>query len=435
MLGLFIVLPVLTLAAADFDNASATMIGLAIGIYGLFQALLQVPFGFLSDRIGRKPVIIGGLLIFLIGSVLAALATDVHTLIFARALQGSGAISATLTALAADLTRDEQRTKITAMIGVTIGLSFMIAIAIGPMLSGVAGISGSFWFTAVCALAAVLLVVFLVPTPARMKQRGDWRTGLRALPALLRDRQLLRLDASVFVLHLLITATFVVTPLLLVQTGLAAAAHWKVYLPAMVGSLLVMVPLLIMAERKRRFRDVFLLCIAGMAVALGCMLVAGKQLYGLFAAVLILFCFVNTLEALLPSLASRLVPLQTRGAALGVYSSSQFLGAFVGGAGGGLLFDRGGALAVIVTLIVFCIGWAFLMLGLLPLPNTRSELFQIDSARASESQAGEWIEQLRELPGVLDVSMVLRDEIAYLKVDPELFERDAAARILPLRST
>jgi len=325
MLGLFIILPVFSVSAQQYEHSTPLLIGMALGIYGLLQALLQIPFGMLSDRIGRKPVIVAGLILFFLGSVVAAMADSIHMVIAGRALQGAGAISAALIALAADLTRDEQRTKMMATLGASIGFAFVLSLILGPILVSLFSLSGVFWFTAISALMTIALMMFKVPTPVRSKISGDTVANAKGMHALIGDRQLLRLDISIFVLHAILTAAFVGMPSAFVNAGMAVEAHWQVYLPALSLSVLVMVPMIIVAEKHRQLRLVFLTSIVGIGVALGVLRIGHESIWLLFFGIAIFFSFLNTLEALLPSLVSKLAPPGAKGSAMGIYSSYRFV--------------------------------------------------------------------------------------------------------------
>ena len=357
MLGLFMVLPLLALYVADLPGATPLLIGLTLGIYGLTQAVLQIPFGWLSDRIGRKPVIVGGLLLFALGSVVAALSDSVYGVILGRAMQGSGAIASTVMALVADLTREEQRTKAMALVGVSIGLSFAVALVMGPVVAGLGGLSAVFWFTVLLSLAGIAIVLLAVPTPPA-SGAGHSEVGARAglLGRSLRDLSLARLNYGVFALHFILTACFLVVPGFLEQlAGITREHHWLVYLPVLLLSIAGMIPLMALAERGGRPRQMFLLGIGVMA--------AGVALFGfsaskfmLYLGLWLFFVGFNYLEATLPSLVSKTVFAGGKGTALGVYSTCQFLGAFAGGAVGGWVLQH----ASLSTLIDLCLGLAAL---------------------------------------------------------------------------
>ncbi|MBX2839561.1 MAG: MFS transporter [Gammaproteobacteria bacterium] len=363
MLGLFIVLPVFSLFADGYEHSTPFLVGLAIGIYGLLQACLQIPFGMASDRFGRKPVITAGLLLLILGSVIAAVADSIYWVIIGRALQGAGAIAAVLMALAADLTRDSQRTKIMALLGVSIGLSFILSLILGPLLITRYSIDALFWFSALTALVAMLILHVAVPSPENPRSLSNRESvSAREVRVLIKDPQLLRLDVSVFVLHLLITALFVAFPLALRDAGLIESRHWQVYLGAMLASVLITLPLLVIAERKA-MRAVILLAIAMMMITQVLLGVSKDALLWLILSIALFFCFLNTLEALLPSLVSRRAPPDAKGSVMGIYSSSQFMGAFVGGAGGGWLYGSIGHVGLFMTLAGICALWLAFLFG------------------------------------------------------------------------
>ena len=334
-MGLFLLLPVLSILAQDLSGATPLLIGLAVGVYALFQALLQIPFGLLSDRFGRKPVILSGLAIFIAGSIVAAWSDSIWGIIAGRALQGVGAISSVVMALAADLTRDSQRTKIMAIIGASIGLSFIASIIIGPVLMGRFDLSGIFYFIAASAAIAALLVVFVVPDPDQKRKDRNVSVETTDLLPLLKNRELLKIDFGIFLLHLLITASFVCVPLKLIELGVAANLHWKLYLAGAAGSLLIVIPMIGIAEKKLSVKLTMMISIVGLAVAEILLGIVGSSFWFIVAAMVVFFGFLSVLESMLPSLVSRTAPASLRGTAMGVYSSSQFLGAFLGGVTGG----------------------------------------------------------------------------------------------------
>ena len=362
MLGLFLVLPVFALEAARYPGGDdPALVGLAMGIYGLTQAVMQVPLGLASDRIGRKKVIVAGLLVFALGSALAALAGSVHMLVAGRALQGAGAVSAAVTALLADLTRDEVRTKAMALVGVSIAAMFALSLMAAPPLTGAIGLSGLFWLTAALALAGVVLV--LVATPAEPVQHVDAPRG--RLQEVWRHPHLWRLDLGVFVLHAVQMAMWVVVPGLLVQAGLLKAEHWKLYLPAVLVSFVFMGGLFAL-ERRGHLRAVLRGGIALLLLVQLALLLLASRAPGLWTLGVVMFFFFmafNLIEASQPSLISRLAPAQARGAALGVYNTLQSLGLFAGGALGGWLLKGWGPAAVLsgtsaLVALWLLLGWA-----------------------------------------------------------------------------
>lgn len=359
MLGLFLVLPVFVLEAARLPGGDdPALVGLAMGIYGLTQAVMQVPLGLASDRIGRKKVIVLGLLVFALGSVLAALAPSVHMLVAGRALQGAGAVSAAVTALLADLTRDQVRTKGMALVGISIGATFALSLVVAPPLAGVIGLSGLFWLTALLALAGIAMV--LRATPPEPARHADAPRGRLADVWL--HPSLWRLDLGVFVLHTVQMAMWGVVPGLLVQAGLAKAQHWHVYLPA-VGVSFLMMGGLFAAERRGHLRLVLRLGVALLVLVQLALLLVAPHAPGLWTLAVLMFGFFtafNLLEATQPSLISRLAPAQARGAALGVYNTLQSLGLFAGGALGGWLLKSSGPSAVFVATTALAALWLVL---------------------------------------------------------------------------
>jgi predicted MFS family arabinose efflux permease len=347
LFGLFLILPVFAVYAETLDGYDMALAGLALGIYGLTQGLLQIPYGRLSDRFGRKPVIAAGLLVFIAGSVIAAASDSLLGVILGRALQGAGAIAAAVIAMLSDLTRDSQRTKAMAIVGITVGASFVLSLMFGPLLDGLIGVRGIFWLTGLLAAGALGVLFLWVPTPAAAVAPRPSGSLWRQAAGLLRHPSLLRLDLGIFFLHAALTALFVVVPLALMRyADLPTPAHWQVYLPVMLASAAVMFPLVLAAERRRRTREVFLLAVGMLAVSQA-LLVAGHESFVVLAiALFIFFVGFNVLEAQLPSLVSRAAPANHKGLAIGIYSTFEFLGAFAGGALGGLLHARGGMVAV-----------------------------------------------------------------------------------------
>jgi MFS family permease len=342
MLGMFIVLPVLALYAEGLPGgADHTLVGIALGAYGLAQAVLQVPFGFASDRWGRKPVIVVGLVIFALGSFVAAWAPTIHWTIAGRVLQGAGAISAAVLALTADLTRDAVRTRAMAAIGMTIGATFALSLIAGPLLTNVIGVPGIFVLTGVLALTAIVALQRVVPVapPPVAPAEGDWRRVLA-------DGQLLRLNYGIFALHAALMALFVQVPFMLRDNGVPVARHWIVYLPVLLVSVALMAPAMMRIDRPGRGKPLFIGAIAVLFVGQALLAAAGASLALTVAAMIVFFTAFNLLEATLPSLISKFAPPAIKGTASGVYSSVQFLGTFVGAAAGGWLAQHHGSAAV-----------------------------------------------------------------------------------------
>jgi MFS family permease len=424
MLGLFMILPVFALYAQDLEYSTETLIGVAMGIYGLTQGLLQIPFGMVSDRLGRKPVIIFGLLLFAAGSVLAALSTSIYGVIAGRALQGAGAVSAAVMALAADLTREEHRTKAMAILGMSIGSSFLIALLLGPVLGRWIGVAGIFWLTAALALGAIAVLHLAVPRPRHSHFHRDAEAAPEQLKKMLRHPELLRLDFGVMVLHAQITALFVVLPVALKQNaGLDSAHHWYVYLPVLLLSVGLMLPFMIIAEKRRKLKPIFAGAVALLALAQAGLGLWHDSLIGIFIMLTLFFAAFNFLEANQPSLISRAAPLDGKGTALGIYSTLQFFGIFIGGVAGGWLHHHFGMGAV----FGLCAGLSLLWLGLaltMPPPRYLSS-HMINLGSLDKSRASDICSRLKQIPGVAEAVVLAEDGVAYLKVDKTLLDMAA----------
>jgi MFS family permease len=369
MLGLFMLFPVISVyATSDYNNTTPFLIGLAIGIYGLTQAFFQIPFGYLSDRFGRKPLLYIGLCLFFFGSILAAISTDIIYVILGRALQGSGAISAVLMAFLADSISEENRSKANAFVGFQIGLAFMLSLIIGPIIASIAGLSGIFWSIAILSVISLTIVISLPHT----KPINYYRLSIEEFKKILNPK-LLRLDFSVFTLHLMLTSTFIVMPLILVENNIINIAdNWKLYLPAMIMSFVGMVPLIIIAEKLQKTKLILLVSITLLMIS-QLLFYELKLNFTIFLIILTLFFIAfNTIEAILPSLLSRIASSSKRGLAMGVFSTSQFLGTFFGGAIGGLIYDIFNLNSVFLFTIFIAIIW-WLVILTLPQNNNRSE--------------------------------------------------------------
>jgi predicted MFS family arabinose efflux permease len=415
MLGLFMVLPVFALYAHDLAGATPLLVGLAIGAYGLTQALLQIPFGLLSDRIGRKPVIYGGLVLFAAGSVLAAVADSIQWVIVGRALQGSGAVAAAIIALTADLTRESVRTRAMATIGISVALSFAAALVLGPVLGGLIGVSGIFWVTGAFALLGMALLAWVVPTPAHSATHRDAQPVLDQLGGVLADRTLLRLDLGIFLLHLTMVSLFVVLPLSLAEAGLAASRHWQMYLPVVLLAIAFMVPFVIIAERAGRVRAVLMGAAVALAASLLCFALLPAGLWALAVVLTVMFTVFNLLEAILPSLVSKVASAGAKGTAMGVFASAQFFGAFLGGLLGGLAHARGGPEAVYLLGATASLAWLAVVVTLRTPGQLASHLLSVDELPAAALPGLR--ERLLAVPGVEDAVIALDEGVAHLKVD------------------
>jgi MFS family permease len=428
MLGLFMVLPVFALHANDYAGATPALIGLAIGVYGLTQAAFQIPFGMLSDRLGRKRVIGAGLLIFAAGSLVAAFAQSIEVVILGRALQGMGAIAAAVLALTADLTREEHRTKAMAIIGVSIGMTFAVAMVLGPALTRLGGMGVLFGLTAVLALGGLGVLFFVVPNP----KRSHFHRDTSAIPAQLRvvfaDRELLRLDIGILILHLVLTATFTVLPLVMRDYGgLAGDQHWWVYLLVLFCALLLMTPFVMLADRRNKSKEVFVGAIVILAAALLALFMmpttTSASPVTLIVLLVLFFSAFTLLEATLPALVSRLAPGELKGTALGAYSTSQFFGAFLGGIMGGWVHGRFGPLAVFGCCSVLTVLWLVFASSMRRPSLLSTHLLRVGSL--SPEQKIELQDKLLTVRGVAHVVVMADEGIAYLKVNRHDLDREA----------
>ncbi|MBX3677103.1 MAG: MFS transporter [Rhodocyclaceae bacterium] len=425
MLGLFLILPVFAVAARDLPGGqNLTLIGIALGVYGLTQAVLQIPFGMASDRYGRKRVIIIGLLLFAAGSFLAAAAPDIWWTIFGRALQGAGAISAAVTALAADLTREQHRTKVMALIGSSIGMMFALSMVAAPALNALVGLHGIFALTGFLALAAILMVVKVVPDPPPAEHHDHAPVGFREV---LLNPQLMRLNFGIMTLHFIQMAMFVVVPGAIVATGgLAVSEHWKVYLPVVLASFVLMLPPIFYAERRARVKPVFVGSVLVLLLAQGGFLFGSGKFNALVANLVVFFVVFNILEASLPSLVSRIAPPQAKGTALGIYNTTQSLGLFLGGALGGVLAHQFGAAGVFGVGIALALIWLVIAVTMqAPLTVALREFFiqpHVDIEKLREQLAG--------LPGVREAVVEPEKRMAYLKVNLERWDERRVRRLM-----
>ncbi len=422
MLGLFMVLPVLMLYGEHYEASTPLLLGMALGAYGFSQAILQIPFGSLSDRVGRKPVIIIGLLIFAMGSVVAAMAESIYGLILGRALQGAGAIAGAIMALVADVTQDQNRTKAMASIGASIGVSFSVALVLGPALAKIGGMQAIFTMTAALAAVGLVIVWRWVPTPmATARRHRDTGTVPELVGQIARIGELQRLNFGVFVLHAVLMASFVAMPLVLEQNlAVGRDDHWLVYLPLLILAFVAMVPFIIIAEKQRKMKGVFISAVALLAtseVALACFI---DVRWAFFVALFFFFIAFNLLEATLPSLMSKIAPAGAKGTASGIYSTCQFLGAFVGGVGGGWLLQEFTFSGVFIGAAVMLLLWLLIAqnmkspkhLTLVKVPVSLDEVDRVD-------------EFLSALPGVAEVIIIEDEATAYLKVDDREFDQQS----------
>jgi len=429
MFGMFIILPVFAFYAEDLPGGNNyLLVGIALGAYGLTQAILQIPFGWLSDRIGRKPVIYLGLILFAIGSFIAASATDIYWVIFGRIIQGAGAISAAVMALAADLTREEHRTKAMAAIGMTIGTTFAVSLIVAPALNNLIGVPGIFTMTGVLALLAMGVVYKIIPDPLVSRFHSDTEASAGRFHNVLRNPELLRLDFGVFALHAVLMALWLVVPLSLRQAGLAVDQHWQIYLPVLLISMLLIIPAIIYAEKKAKLKPVFTVAVALLLVSQVLLALALDSVWGTAAALLVFFAAFNLLEASLPSLISKIAPVGAKGTAIGVYSSVQFLGAFTGATAGGYLYGNHGGSALFAFCGILLALWLVLAATMKAPAAVRTRMYHVqemDTGRASGLSR-----ELAALPGVREALVLASERVAYLKVDMQGFDEERVVQLL-----
>lgn len=414
MLGLFMVLPVLVLYGDQYQGSTPVLLGLALGAYGITQAALQIPFGALSDRIGRKRVIAAGMLIFALGSVVAASAETIYGLIAGRCLQGAGAVAGAIMALVADSTSEQNRTKAMATIGASIGVAFAISMVLGPLVSQWGGLRSLFWLTAALAVLGLLILIFIVP---EVKVSVGLAKSPGGFKRVLLNSDLLRLDLGVFVLHCVLMACFVAVPGLLgAALDLGREQQWQVYLPVVLLSFALMLPLIIIAEKKAKHKQVFFAGIALLFVSQLLFALFSGVAAALIVALLLFFVGFNVLEASLPSMLTKLAPVAAKGYASGVYSSSQFLGTFVGGACGGLMLSQFGSQGLFVFCALLLLAWLLLLPGM-RMPAVTSVFVDVPV-----NELDGRVSSYRSLPGVREVLVVANSSCLHLRVDKRVFD-------------
>jgi predicted MFS family arabinose efflux permease len=428
LLGLFMVYPVFAHYAQQLRGANSLMIGLALGGYGLAQGVLQIPLGALSDRIGRKTVISIGLLLFAAGSVVAARANTIEVVLVGRILQGMGAVGSSILALVGDLTRVEVRTRAMAVVGVTIGLSFGLAILIGPLVAAATGLSGIFWMTALLAIAGIAITLAVVPTPSDSASRVRIEPTRALFMRVLRSPELLRLDFAIFTLHAVLTAGFLVIPGILANAfHLGAAGQWKLYLPVMAASMALMVPAVIVAETRGRMKEVFIAAILAIGLSLLGLALSRAEPIAAVIALTAFFTAFNIMEAMLPSLVTKMAPAGARGAATGVYSSSQFFGIFVGGAGGGLLLATVGPANLLMAVTDLVLVWFAIALGMGRPDHYGRQIISLRGFAPEQILAA--TSRLATAAGVVEAVAAVEEEVVYLTIDRDNFDQHAAERI------
>lgn len=427
MLGLFMIIPVFAIEGQSYQYATPGLIGLAVGVYGLSQAILQIPFSLWADRFSRKPLIILGLLLFAIGGAVAALSHTIYGVIIGRAIAGAGAVSAVVMALLADVTREEYRTKAMATMGMSIGLSFVVAFSVGPWLTSLVGISGLFWVTTIMGLLAIAMLVFV---PKTTRHHRSFQHGyLHQLKHVLSMGDLNRLHISVFSLHLLLTAMFIYVPSQLINFAhIPLSQHGWVYLPLLVIGVLFAFPSIILAEKYRKMRGIFLTAILGVIIGLAVLIFGFISKYILLLGLGFFFVAFNVMEALLPSWLSKIAPIQSKATAMGVNASAQFLGAFVGGTLGGQLMKLHDTSVGWGILCVIALIWLIVSFSLRQPRYLSSMVLRLPETDA----AHQWTEQLLAIDGIEEVVVMPDQHVAYVKLDKKVLNDDGRQRLTQL---
>ncbi len=428
MLGMFMVLPVMTIYGPNLEQATPALIGLAIGAYGYTQALLQIPLGIVSDRIGRMPIIFAGLLIFVFGSIVAACADSIWGVIIGRILQGMGAISAAVLALLSDLTREQHRTKAMAFLGMSIGASFALAMIMGPVITYYFGLHGLFWFIAMMAATGLCIMLWLVPRPNLQQTRRDCSVAKAVFLPTLKDINLLRLDFSIAAVHIVMMANFMMLPtILLNEIGLPKNQHWWVYLLAFIGSALGMVPLIVYGEKQRQLKKVLLGCVL---ILLVCSLFFGlthKLLWPMLLGIMVFFIAFNTIEAILPSMISKVAKAGAKGTAMGIFSTSQFLGAAIGASFGGILINFGGLSTVFIGTALVCVIWLMVIVNMKEPPYVTSLKLPIEMGTL---QANNVANYLMKQQGITEALLVSEESALYVKFDKQQIKAEDIAQLV-----
>jgi len=420
LLGMFMVLPVLTIYTLSLTGANSKLIGVALGIYGITQAILQIPFGIWSDKIGRKPIIFLGLILFALGAIIAANADSIWGIIIGRAIQGSGAISAAVMAQISDLIYEQNRTKAMAIIGASIGASFALSLVLGPILARWWGLSGIFWFTVFLSACGILILILVIPNhPPTFNDETN--INPTSFWYLLSNLQLMRLNLGIFILHALLTATFVVIPLILIgDVGLPKEQHWWIYLTSVLAGFVLMLPIMIYGEKFHHLRLSF---ITAIIILLSCEIFIyfyHATLTNILISLILFFTAFNLLEATLPSLMSKIAPAGNKGSAMGIYATCQFLGTALGGVGAGFILQHSNSSVVIFGCIILAIIWLICALSMQE-PDYLSTL-KITLSGYSKDQSNLIVERVLKLNGVTN-AMVNQDKTSlFIKFNSKIIK-------------
>lgn len=429
LIGLFMILPVFAPYAQNLIGSTPSLVGLAIGAYGLTQASLQIPMGLFSDRIGRKRVIILGLLVFAAGSIFAGMATSIHGVILGRLMQGGGAIGSTLSASIADLTRDEHRTKAMAMIGITIALSFFIAMLLGPILEAHIQVSGLFWLAGTMAIVGIFITLIAVPNAHHPCFHCDSETIPNQLKAMINQSELFSLDVGVFILHAILASCFIALPITILPLIKAAdIAQWVLYLPVLILSFIVMIPWIIVSEKKRMLKQNLLLAVLAIGLSQLGLWELNDSLIGIAICLFVFFAAFSFLEATLPSLVSKIAPAGLKGTAMGAFSTSQYLGMFFGGAVGGLFLKHHDIPSLFLFGLLLAIIWIIVAANMKQPRYVSTQIVHIGPK--TEVEINRLKHLLNDVPGVTEVAVMKGDEAAYLKVDKSIFKPEILDQIL-----
>lgn len=429
MLGLFLLIPVFSVYAVSLHGATPTLIGFALGGYGLTQGLLQMPFGMLSDKLGRKPILTLGLILFACGSLLGALTDSIYGMIFARILQGTGAIGSVLIALLADLTPDEQRTKAMAIIGMTIGISFSLAMIISPAISNVFGLSGIFYLTTTLALSGLVLLHLIIPNPLKEKFHADSEANPSFFKPVIQNRHLQRLNFGIFCQHFILTATFFAIPILLSHqiTQGHLTQQWHFYLPLMLASFILMVPFIIIAEKKKMMKIVFVLSVFFITLTQGLLAFTCQDWFSLCLLMFVYFVAFNILEATLPSLISKLANPNSKGTAMGIYSTSQFLGIFAGGSLAGILYQWHSSQGIFLTNMIISSAWLFIAMFMKPNVYLSTLIISFSDYNNLSDYL---VKQLLKVSGIKEVAISKEEQVLYIRIDKEHYQNGSAEQAL-----